>query len=246
MLYEGADGNQSPPPALFTNNESNLKKLFNVVNSTPYVKDAFHRYVVNGESTAVNPDQQGTKAAPHFKFSIPAGQSKTVRLRLIDEKNYQTAVKEQKLPTNSVGVGADFESVFAARLSETDDFYTGVLEDIDGDDAKQISRQGYAGLLWSKQFYFYSVRDWLVGDPSGPKPPGERRHGRNSEWAHLYNRDVISMPDKMGVSMVRRLGSGLPHGALWPNRYRIRQTTAAAVLAGVVHAPQRPDSGLRI
>ena len=196
MLYEGADGDQTPPPSLFTNNESNLKTLFNGVNSTPYVKDAFHRCVVNGESAAVNPDQRGTKAAPHFSFSIAAGESKTVRLRLISDENYQAAVEAQNFAANSVGVGADFEGVFAARLSETDEFYSGVLEDIDGDDAKQISRQGYAGLLWSKQFYFYSVRDWLVGDPSGPKPPHERRNGRNNEWAHLYNRDVISMPDK--------------------------------------------------
>ena len=126
---------------------------------------------IRDRSSAVNPDQQGTKAAPHFSLSIPAGESKTVRLRLISDENYQAAAKVQKFATNSVGVGADFEGIFAARLSETDEFYSGVLEDIDGDDAKQISRQGYAGLLWSKQFYFYSVRDWLVGDPNGPAPP---------------------------------------------------------------------------
>ena len=196
MLYEGADGDLTPPPALFTNNESNLKKLFNGVNSTPFVKDAFHRFVVNKESSAVNPEYQGTKAAPHFNFSIPAGESKVVRLRLISDEKYQTAVSEQRIPSGNVGVGMDFESVFAARLSETDEFYNNVLDDIDGEDAKQVSRQGYAGLLWSKQFYFYSVRDWLVGDPNGPTPPHQRKTGRNNEWAHLYNRDVISMPDK--------------------------------------------------
>ncbi len=196
MLYEAAEPDQTPPPALFTNNESNVEALYGHPNTTPWVKDAFHRYVVQDEPSAVNPENRGTKSAPHFHFTIPAGESKTVRLRLIRDDIYQDAVNEQRIPAEAVGVGADFETVFDARLAETNDFYAGVLDDVDGDDAKQISRQGYAGLLWSKQFYFYSVRDWMVGDPNSPQPPEQRKHGRNKEWQHLYNRDVISMPDK--------------------------------------------------
>ena len=200
ILFEPQGDGQTP--VLFTNNESNMKRLFNIDNQHDFVKDGFHRYLIDGEPSAVNPKQVGTKCAPHYYFKIDPGTEKTVRLRLISDALYQESVKENRFAVDDnaaqekVSVGNDFEGVFEARKSETDDFYDNVLVDIDGVENKAVARQGYAGLLWSKQFYFYSVKDWLKGDPNSPPPPQQRLLGRNREWAHMYNRDVISMPDK--------------------------------------------------
>ena len=200
ILFEPQDDSETP--VLFTNNESNMKKLFNIDNEHEFVKDGFHRYLIDGDPSAINPLQVGTKCAPHYYFKIEPGQEKTVRLRLVSDVVYQKSVEEKryaigaKAAKGKVSVGKDFDGVFKSLKKETDDFYDHVLHDIDGDENKAIARQGYAGLLWSKQFYFYSVKDWLKGDPNGPPPPQQRKYGRNREWAHMYNRDVISMPDK--------------------------------------------------
>lgn len=191
------DAAQKSPEQLFTNNETNFNKLFNSPNRTPYVKDAFHRYVVEKEQDAVNPKLFGTKTSTHFAWTIASGQQKVVTLRLMSDEQYQMAVNEKRIDASKAyTVGDDFDAIMERRIRETDDFYRHTLDDIDGQQAKLIARQGYAGLLWTKQFYFYSVRDWLRGDPVMPDPPAERLNGRNSEWEHLYNRDVISMPDK--------------------------------------------------
>lgn len=175
------------PAALFTDNETNTERLFGFPNASPYVKDAFHRHVIQGDREAVNPALYGTKAAPHYVLSILAGESRAIRLRL----NKTTAM------SGSAGAfGADFDRTFKARRREADEFYRALLPAHLDADARAVARQAYAGLLWSKQFYHYIVEDWLNGDPNMPKPPERRRVGRNSDWPHLYSRDVLSMPDK--------------------------------------------------
>jgi hypothetical protein len=174
------------PQLLFTENETNNERLFNSPNRTPYVKDAFHEYVVGGNKAAVNPAQVGTKAAALYELEIPAESSTTVRLRLTDAG--PSAVGD---PFNS-----DFDKGFKARKKETDDFYATVIPKELSEDSKNVMRQSLAGMLWSKQFYHYELKRWLDGDPGQPVPPPERKRGRNHEWTHLYNSDVISMPDK--------------------------------------------------
>ena len=175
----------SSPEWLFTENESNARALWGHDTDTPYVKDAFHRYVVNGESGAVNPAKHGTKAAPYFHFQIAAGESVEVHCRLSAEDEH---------PSQPFGAG--FDKVFAQRIRETETFYQNLRGHPKCDDNCNIQRQAYAGLLWSKQFYHYSVNDWLQGDPGTVEPPRERRKGRNHGWKHLFNRNILSMPDK--------------------------------------------------
>jgi hypothetical protein len=166
-----------PAQFLFTENETNLERLYQAPNRTPYVKDAFHRFVIHGEEGAVNPEKKGTKAAPYYRAEIPAGDGVELRFRL-------SAATE--------GGPIDFDAVFAQRMQEAEEFYG-----IDGDSPAglQIAKQADASLLWSKQFYHLGVLEWLEGDPAHPTPPAERWHGRNNGWQHLYNRDVVSMPD---------------------------------------------------
>ena len=172
------------PELLFTENETNVRRLFGVDNASPFVKDGINDFIVHAAKEAVNPAQRGTKAAGHYTGVVGAGQSMVVRLRLTDGI----------LAEDPNGVGADFESVFAARQREADEFYATVIPDALSEDASNVARQAFAGMLWSKQFYHYVVREWLNGDPGQPAPP-DRRSGRNWQWTHLYNADVISMPD---------------------------------------------------
>jgi len=174
------------PELLFTENETNSQRLFGIDSASPFVKDAFNEYIVNGITTAVNPAQRGTKAAGHYAALIGPGQSLTVRLRLTDGS----------IIDDVNGVGGDFADVFSRRQREADEFYTTVIPESLSDDAKSVMRQAFAGMMWSKQFYHYVVRDWLSGDPGQPAPPEGHRYGRNGQWPHLYNADVISMPDK--------------------------------------------------
>jgi hypothetical protein len=183
-LHAGPDPTGSLPPLLFTENETNLERLFNSPSASPYVKDAFHEYVVHGRSAAVNPRQNGTKAAAHYVLAIPAREAVTIELRLF---------AEDEAPAQPLGAG--FAEVFTERIREADEFYQGRIPACATEDDRRISRQAYAGLLWSKQFYHYVVKDWLEGDPTQPPPPAGRNEGRNRDWTHLFNRDVISMPD---------------------------------------------------
>src|SRR5262249_33278149 len=155
-----------------------------VPNDTPFVKDGFHEYLVHGNREAVNHAQVGTKAAAHYHLTVGPGESHTLLLRLHDARSQGTPF------------GRAFVELFRQRLHEADEFYATVIPGTLSDDARQVMRQALAGLLWSKQFYHYAVRQWLAGDPAGPPPPAERWHGRNREWGHIYNEDVISMPDK--------------------------------------------------
>ena len=170
------------PELLFTENETNTQRLFNYTNGSSYVKDGINDYIVHRDQHAVNPEQTGTKAAANYKLTIGPGETATVRLRLTD-RSHDNAF-------------AEFEDIFATRVQEADEFYQTVIPKHLSDDARLVMRQAFAGLLWSKQFYHYVIEPWLEGDPATPKPPAERRKGRNREWKHLYNADVISMPDK--------------------------------------------------
>jgi len=174
---------EGAPELLFTENETNNRRLFGAENDGPYVKDAFHERVVHGVEEAVNPAGFGTKAAAWYRFDIPAGGSRRIRLRLTDANAAEP-------------FGPDFDAIFAARGAEADAFYANVIPNDVSDDAKSVMRQAFGGLLWSKQYYGYEVARWLKGDPDQPPPPPERKHGRNCEWGHLFNADVISMPDK--------------------------------------------------
>ena len=167
---------------LFTENETNQARLFGADNPSPYVKDAFHRYLIQGESGAVNPDQSGTKCAAVYKAEIAPGETVTLRLRLT------TAATKRPF--------AQFKAIFQQRQSETDEFYAALHSEGLSDAEKQVQRQALAGLLWSKQLYYCDIEQWLAGDPAGPPPSVERRRGRNRAWEHLNNFDIISMPDK--------------------------------------------------
>ncbi|HEY4329782.1 MAG TPA: glucosidase [Phycisphaerae bacterium] len=169
-------------PLLFTENETNFHRLYNGTNGSPYVKDAFHRYFVDGDKGAVNPGMTGTKVAVPYNLSIPAGQNKVVRLRL-------------SAGTTAGEVGPAFDKLFAQRIQEADDFYNKLAEPGLSDDLKNIQRQAFGGILWSKQFYNFDVERWLEGDPVFPPPPVSRWFGRNSKWRHIANDSVMSMPD---------------------------------------------------
>jgi hypothetical protein len=178
LLCEGA------AELLFTENETNYQRLFGAANRTPYVKDGINNYVVCGQREAVNPEQTGTKASAYYRATIPAGSSLTLRLRLTDQEPKATLL------------GTTFDEVVAQRIAEADEFYSQRIGGCKSDDTCNVQRQAFAGMLWSKQFYYYDVRRWLEGDPGCPAPPPERHGGRNHEWNHLYNADIISMPDK--------------------------------------------------
>jgi len=181
-------GCEGAPELLFTENDSNLSRLHGTPNGSRFVKDAFHEYVVKGDAGAVNPDQVGTKCAARYRLSIAPGASEVLRLRL---RRSDLAAK-----VGDTAVGRDFEAVFAARKEEADTFYATIIPPRLSPDAKEVMRQALAGMLWSKQFYHYVVRDWLAGDPAQPSPPASRRRGRNADWGHVFNADVLSMPDK--------------------------------------------------
>ncbi len=180
------------PELLFTENETNNERLFDGANRTPYVKDAINNYVISGNADAVNPAKTGTKAAANYHFTVPAGQEVTVKLRLSDKDLLQKAAKKSE----PVATGSDFEKIFTSRIGEADEFYADLITDDISDDARSVQRQAFAGMLWSKQYYHFIIRDWLHGDSAMPKPPASRLKGRNSDWPNLFNADVISMPDK--------------------------------------------------
>jgi hypothetical protein len=175
------------------------------------VKDAFHEYVIRGNKSAVNPQQFGTKMAAYYSLQLDAGQTGTLKLRLTDMEPLATmdsslgAVgiitspghadrSEGVPPTNDFGAG--FDNLFSIRQKEADEFYASRVSSELSDDARNVTRQAFGGMLWSKQFYHYDVRTWLEGDPAGPIPPPNRLKGRNKDWTHFYTDDVISMPDK--------------------------------------------------
>ncbi|MFZ0531129.1 MAG: hypothetical protein WAL91_11415 [Propionicimonas sp.] len=169
-------------PLLFTDNETNSRRLFGQPNASAHVKDGINDYVVDGHQDAVNLDQQGTKVAAHYRRNVGAGQTTVIRLRL--------SAGSQQEP-----FGQGFDEVFADRLREADEFYRGVIPEGVGEDAGRVMRQALAGMLWSKQFFFFDADNWLDERHANPLRAGSRS-SRNSEWSHMVNQDIISMPDK--------------------------------------------------
>jgi hypothetical protein len=169
------------PSLLFTENDTNTQRLYDVANAG-YVKDAFHERVVNQNADAVNPAHEGTKAAAWYRLEMAAGGSMEIRTRLAKTSYAQPF--------------ADFDAIFAARLREADEFYAEVQVDLPDADRRLVQRQAFAGMIWSKQFFYFDVPQWLNGDETQIAPPAQRKHGRNWEWDHLNNADIVSMPDK--------------------------------------------------
>jgi hypothetical protein len=173
---------EGKPELLFTENETNASRLWDQPNASPFVKDAFHNYVISGKKDAVNPAREGTKAAAHYILNIPAGGSKQLRLRL--------CAKPVGEPFSQ------FDKIFAARLFDADEFYDRVTPKNLKEDERRVHRQALAGMLWTKQFYYFDLDRWLDEHDAHPLMGDQHRNIRNTEWFHMLNRDVISMPDK--------------------------------------------------
>jgi hypothetical protein len=175
---------EGQPGLLFTENETNNRKLFNGENASPYVKDAFHELLVQGRREAVNPEARGTKAAAHYVLDVPGRQEAVIRLRL-------RAGEVMAEP-----FGSAFDDAFASRLAEADAFYASVIPEKVGVDGVRVMRQALAGMLWSKQYFHYDVDRWLEEHGAGPFKPNRRKPPRNEHWHHMSNADILSMPDK--------------------------------------------------
>lgn len=207
-----------PAKLLFTNNETNFKRLYDAKeNKSPYVKDAFHEYIVDGKKTAVNPEKKGTKAGAWYTFeNVPAhGGVAVVRVKLTDEETWEKAMGTEGDAAEEVLAGAGdaeegkytngvedmdedelFDRVMEQRKHEADDFYASLTPAPINEDLRNIQRQALAGMMWNKQFYHYVYDEWADGDPSEPPPPPGRKYIRNRGWKHLYIDDILSMPDK--------------------------------------------------
>jgi hypothetical protein len=170
------------PELLFCENETNRKRLYQIENLKRHLKDGINDYVITGDKSYVNSEGKGTKAVALYKINVPAGESVEVSFRM-------------KHPSSN-GVEKTFGEIIEEKKSEADEFYAEMQRDVTDPDLRNIQRQAYAGMLWSKQFYYYNVERWLEGDPGRYSPPQERKKGRNSHWRHLQNYDIISMPDK--------------------------------------------------
>jgi hypothetical protein len=173
-----------PEQLLFTENETNNEKIFKITNETPFVKDAFHGAVINNDFAIFKDKNSGTKFSPLYKVNVEPGSSSKFRLRISRKKDLKKPLDQE------------YASAFANSKKEADDFYRNILPANLSPEEALIARQAYAGMLWNKQFYYYEVREWLRGDKGLPTPPIERLTGRNSNWKHLNNRDIISVPDK--------------------------------------------------
>ena len=170
------------PEFLFCENETNNHRLWGSVATGEYFKDGINDYIVNGDRHAVNPAQLGTKAAAHYQLNLPAGGSARIRLRLSGDTINADFV--------------DFDAILDRRRAEADEFYAVLQRGLDDPEMRLVHRQAIAGMLWTKQFYYFDIPEWLDGDPAQPPPPEARKHGRNADWRHLNNADIISMPDK--------------------------------------------------
>jgi hypothetical protein len=173
---------EGSPEFLFCDNNTNIRRLWGMAAPEQYFKDGINDYIVNGDRDAVNPAQLGTKVAAYYRMTLPGGGDARMRLRLA--------------PDRDAASFDDFAEFLRRRRAEADEFYAALQHDIDDPDTRRVHRQATAGMLWSKQFYYFDVPEWLDGDPLQPAPPQSRQYGRNSAWRHLNNADVISVPDK--------------------------------------------------
>jgi hypothetical protein len=169
---------------IYTDNETDFERAFGVRSLRPYTKDAFHRLIIDGDAKAVNPKRVGTKAAFHYVLNVEPGATETLRLRLTD------------VPGRLEIEPLLFDAIVDRRIEEADRFYRELMPESTPPEDLMIQRRAFAGLLWCKQYYNYIIRDWLKGDPLMPTPPPSRLHGRNSGWTHLYNDQILSMPDE--------------------------------------------------
>ncbi|HEY4282225.1 MAG TPA: hypothetical protein VGM62_04110 [Chthoniobacterales bacterium] len=187
---------ENPGSLLFTENESNLTRLWGVPNPGRFVKDSINDAVLDGNLDLANPNKVGTKAAAHYRFHVGPGESKTIRLRFVKMEGGAPATPGSRQFAPSPAPFSDYDEIFAIRKAEADEFYAQTAPDTLTNEQREIQRQALAGMIWSKQFYHYIIEQWLDGDPGQPPPPTERSVGRNAAWRHLYNERVMSMPDK--------------------------------------------------
>jgi hypothetical protein len=172
---------ENKAPLLFCDNETNNSRLYGTGNNSTFVKDGINDFLINRNGKAIHLDGNGTKVAVNYDLVVKSKASTTIRLRLsaVNEKTFE-----------------DFDDILTTRIKEADEFYAALQSDITSDEVRIVQRQAFAGMLWSKQFYYYDIPQWLKGDPAQPPPDPARLKGRNHEWIHLNNADIISMPDK--------------------------------------------------
>ena len=170
------------PEIIFTENETNHERLYGLDGKHGFFKDGINEYIVSDDATAVCKENAGTKAAANYDITVKAGASQSIWLRL-------HALQE-------LDPFLDFQTILESRILEADAFYAKLQQNVQSEDARLVQRQAYAGLLWSKQYYYLDINQWIKGDPASPPPPPGRHQGRNHEWKHLNNADIISMPDK--------------------------------------------------
>ena len=201
VLVAGPGPSGEYPTLLFTDNETNAARLFGSPNPSPFVKDAFHEYLVHGKQEAINDEGWGTKAAAHYRHEVPAGGEFRVQLRLYSQ---------DEAPAEPLG--AEFDQIFDLRIREADEFYAAKLSSCTTAETARVARQAYAGLLWSKQFYEYIIPDWLDGDPKQPPPPEERKNDRNSRWPTPALSRCHDCSRQVGIPLVCLLGPRFPVG----------------------------------
>ncbi len=239
--YLSCDGE---PTLLFTENETNTQRLFNTPNATPYVKDGINDYVVHGQAGAVNPEQKGTKVAAQYVLNLAPGECRVVQLRLSDvAPSGESSVKGGSTTAHS---GTAFDDLMQLRKDEADEFYTALIPSSVSDDARQVIRQGLSGMLWSKQLY--PLRRASVAQRTRLEPIPTQSQVSSAQRGlapHVQRRRDLDA-GQMGVSLVRRLGLGLPCRAAVVGRHGLRQTAAEADAARTLHAPQWSDSSLRM
>ncbi len=226
---------ENSPPLLFTENETNNERVFGVPNATRYVKDGINEFIVGGRTDSVNPDQLGTKAAAHYHREVGAAQTSIVRLRLV--KGRSDAKGEP--------FGREFDQIMALRRQEADSFYKAITPDSVGDDAANVMRQALAGMLWSKQYYFFDLAKWLSEHGADPRGAGGHET-RNCEWLHMVNDSIISMPDKWEYPWFAAWDLAFHAMALATVDLDFAKQQIDLMLDTFYHASDRTDAGLRV
>ena len=247
------------PEFLFTENETNALKAFNLRNRTPYVKDAFHEYIIHGNKAAVNPAMTGTKLGAHYVLQLETRRIRDTEnaadgLQSVERDGLSEAGAGTSLPPGEGNAhqecratndfGARYDEVFAERRKEADEFYDSRFPKGLSEDARLVMRQAYAGMLWSKQFYHFDVRTWLEGDPAGPRASGRPMEGAKQGVAASVQRRHHFYAGQVGVSVVRGVGPGVSLHAAGHRRSGLREGTTDPAASRMVHAPERAIAGL--